>query len=97
MRITLHPDILPKATINPRGRENKRVSTNIYRYQKALCQLGTHGQQTHEIYSLIILTYINYLLLFTEADTVGQSPLFSDLCESTVCCHLIKGLLHGIS
>ena len=66
-------------------------------YQKALCQLGTHGQQTHEIYSLIILTYINYLLLFTEADTVGQSPLFSDLCESTVCCHLIEGLLHGIS
>jgi hypothetical protein len=32
-----------------------------------------------------------------KADTVGQSPLFSDLCESTVCCHLIEGLLHGIS
>ncbi len=29
IRITLHPDILPKATISPRGRENKRVSTNI--------------------------------------------------------------------
>ena len=42
MRITLHPDILPKATIS--------------RYQKALCQLGTHGQQTHEFYSLTILS-----------------------------------------
>lgn len=97
MRITLHPDILPKATISPRGRENKGQYKYFHRYQKALCQLGTHGQQTHEIYSLIILTYINYLLLFTEADTVGQSPLFSDLCDSTVCCHLIESLLHGIS
>lgn len=57
MRITLHPDILPKATISPRGkRKQKGQYKYFHRYQKALCQLGTHGQQTHEFYSLTILS-----------------------------------------
>ena len=54
MRITLHSS---EGYDQPQRKgKQKGQYKYFHRYQKALCQLGTHGQQTHEFYSLTILS-----------------------------------------